>query len=122
MASTRLTDCVPWLAEAWLDIRERFERNHPDRQVLITATHREPEEQFRLYKIGRRQLADGSWVVDEDPTTSIVTQLDGYLALSKHNRQPAAALDFAIVIGGKVSWDRREYAPVGELARPYGLV
>ncbi len=122
MPSTRLTDCVARLADAWCDIREAFERDHPDRALLITATYREPEEQFRLYQIGRRKLPDGSWAVDEDPKTAIVTQLDGYLKRSKHNSRPAAALDFAVVVGGKVSWDRREYEPVGALARAAGLV
>ena len=122
MASTVLSDCVARIADAWLEIKATFEREHPDRSLLITATYRDPEEQFRLYQIGRRQLADGSWTVDEDPKTAIVTQLDGSRKQSKHNRRPAAALDFCVVIGGKVSWDRREYEPVGALARAHGLV
>lgn len=122
MASRLLTDCVTRLADAWLDIREEFSREHPDRELLITATYRDPEEQFRLFQIGRRRLPDGSWVVDEDPKTAVVTQLDGSLKRSKHNRRPAAALDFAVVVGGKISWDRREYEPVGALARARGLV
>ena len=122
MASTKLTDCVTRLADAWLDIKERFEREHPDRQLVLTATYRDPQEQYRLYQIGRRRLEDGSWVMDEDPKTAIVTQLDGFIKRSKHNSTPAAALDFCVVVGGKVSWDRREYAPVGELARAHGLV
>ena len=122
MASTVLSDCVARIADAWLEITATFEREHPDRSLLITATYRDPEEQFRLYQVGRRQLADGSWTVDEDPKTAIVTQLDGSRKRSKHNRRPAAALDFCVLVGGKVSWDRREYEPVGAFARAHGLV
>ena len=122
MPSIRLTDCVTRLADAWLSIQEQFERERPDRRLLVTATYREPEEQFRLYQVGRRQRADGAWVVDEDPKTAIVTQLDGTKRRSKHNTRPADALDFCVLVGGKVSWDRREYEPVGPLARARGLV
>lgn len=121
MASTRLTDCVTPLANAWLEIREEYEATHEDRKLVLTATRREPEEQFRLFKIGRRQVSDGSWVLDEDATTSIVTQCDGHRKRSKHNANPAAALDFCVLVGGKVSWDPREYEPVGMLAEQRGL-
>lgn len=122
MASTRLTDCATPLAHAWLEIREEYEATHEDHKLLLTATHREPEEQFRLFRIGRRQIADGSWVPDDDPTTAIVTYLDGYQQRSKHNANPAAALDFCVLVGGKVSWDPREYEPVGRLAEQFDLV
>ena len=51
-----------------------------------------------------------------------MTQLDGFRRVSKHNRDPAEALDFAVLICGKVSWDSREYEPVGALAEARGLV
>jgi len=122
MPSTRVTDLCTALADLWLTIRDEYEAAHEDRRLLLTATHRPPEEQWRLYKIGRRELPDGSWVEDDDASTRIVTYLDGFKKASKHNMMPAEALDFAVMVGGKVSWDHREYEPVGALAVARGLV
>lgn|SRR5574341_51859 len=122
MPSTRLSECVQKLATAFVDLRKEYEAANPGRQLIITCTHRSREEQFELYKCGRRQLPDGTWILDEDPKTSIVTQLDGQTRRSKHNSNPASALDFAVVIRGKVSWDPREYAVVGRLAEQRGLI
>ena len=122
MPSTRLTDCVPWLGTAWLEIEEEYARERAGHRLVITCTHRKPEEQFILYCKGRRQIEDGSWVVDADPKTAVVTNCDGTFKVSRHNKLPAEALDFAVVVGGKVSWDRREYEPVGLLAEQRGLI
>lgn len=123
MPSTRITECLPWLATAWLEIREQYRQERPGHELVVTCTHRSREEQFALFCKGRRQRADGSWVIDEDPKTSIVTSCDGLRILSKHNSYPAAAIDFAVILpGGKVSWDPREYEPVGVLADQRGLI
>ena len=122
MPSTRLTDCTPWLATAWLEIHEEYVREHLEHDLIITCTHRSPAEQFILYCKGRRLSADGMWVLDEDPKTSVVTNCDGTKVVSRHNKKPAEAIDFAVVIAGKVSWDHREYAPVGLLAEQRGLI
>ena len=122
MPSTRITDCLPWLATAWLEIEEQYEREHPGHRLIITCTHRSAEEQFALYGKGRRQIADGSWVLDEDPKTSVVTNCDGTKTVSRHNTMPSSAIDFCVLINGKVSWDIREYEPVGVLAEQRGLI
>ena len=122
MPSTKLADCHTGLANAWIWIRETYHAQHPGHELILTCTHRPQEEQYALYCKGRRQLPDGSWVVDEDPKTSIVTNCDGWKIVSKHNRKPAEAIDFAVVIAGKISWDHREYEPVGRLGEERGLV
>jgi len=121
MPSTRLTDCADPLAVAWVDLLALYRETHPGHDLFLTCTYRSAEEQWELYKKGR-MFRDGAWIVDTNPQTSIVTNCDGRAKKSKHNSQPSTALDFCVVIGGKVSWDAREYAPVGELARRQGLV
>ncbi len=122
MPSTRLTDCTPWLATAWIEIHEEYVREHPDHDLLITCTYRSREEQFALFCKGRQQNAAGLWVLDQMPETSVVTNCDGVKTLSRHNKTPSEAIDFCVVIAGKVSWDPREYEPVGVLAEMRNLV
>jgi hypothetical protein len=122
MPSTRLTDCIVKLADAWLDIKDVYEGAQQDRRLQITCTYRSIEEQYRLYQVGRKHVGNYHWVVDDDPKTAVVTQLDGHKRRSKHNVEPAAALDFVVLIGGKASWDPREYEPVADAARIRGLV
>lgn len=122
MPSTRLTDCTPWLATAWLEIHEQYVIERPGHDLIITCTHRPVDEQFALFCKGRI-LVNGVWVFDQDPVTSIVTNCDGTKIVSKHNKRPSDAIDFAVMLpGGKVSWDPREYEPVGVLAEQRNLV
>lgn len=121
MPSTRLADCAQALAQAWVDILHAYREGNPGHDLLVTCTYRPPAEQAALYRKGR-VLVDGRWVIDDDPKTSIVTNIDGVTKSSRHNSQPAEALDFAVVIGGKISWDAREYHPVGVLAKARGIV
>lgn len=121
MPSTRITDCVTPLAWAWFEIKREYEEAHPGATLILTCTKRSREEQAALYRVGRVER-NGKWVVDADPTTQIVTQLDGDTKLSKHNLDLAEAIDVCVVIGGKASWDPAQYAPLGPLARKYGLV
>lgn len=103
MPSTSLRDCEAALAEAYVLGKTEFEQAHPGYTVIVTCTKRSVEEQFALYKIGRRQVADGSWVVDD--AKRIVTKVDGMVKKSNHNLEPARAIDFAIVFNGKVLWN-----------------
>ena len=57
----------------------------------------------------------------EDPS-KIVTQLSGEPGhRSYHNYEPAQALDVAVTIGGKGTWNDKEYLALGPLAQKHGL-
>ena len=98
------------LRSLWPDIHFAYVASHPGHEALLTCTYRSPAEQRALYTKGR--TAPGQ----------IVTNCDGLTTVSKHNHFPSLALDFCIVINGKVSWDPAEYAPVGMFAKARGLV
>ncbi len=85
-------------------------REQTGHDLLLTCTARTVDEQRALYEQGRTKPGP------------IVTQLDGVTSRSKHNLSPARALDVAVVVGGKVSWEPAQYAPLGPLAEKYGLV
>ena len=61
---------------------------HIDFTVLYG--YRTPEEQFELYKKGRK-LVDGKWV----KVGTTVTNLDGKAKKSNHNYNPSRAVDVA---------------------------
>lgn len=109
MPSTRLMDCTPELQLAYACLLADF-REQTGHDLLLTCTSRTPEEQKVLYAQGRTTPGP------------IVTQLDGTTHKSKHNAEPSQALDVAVVVNGKVSWDPEQYKPLGELAQRYGLV
>ena len=105
-----LSDADPKLAEAWTLIRADYCDAHPGKDLHLTCVYRSPEEQQALYAHGRTQPG------------SIVTQIDGVTKLSNHHRRPARAIDFCVVIGGKVSLNPEEYEPVCQLAEQRGLM
>lgn len=109
MPSTRLSDCEPALQLAYACLLADF-REQTGHDLLLTCTHRSVEEQTLLYAKGR--TAPGPRV----------TNVDGIRVMSNHNYTPARAIDVAVVIHGKVSWNADDYAPLGELAHRYGLV
>lgn len=92
---------------------------YPNRELLVTCTHRSPEEQAELYKQGRVFKEDGT--LASITPSQVVTYCDGTHKVSEHNCLPARALDFAIVIGGKITWNDQEYEAVGKLAEAAGL-
>jgi peptidoglycan L-alanyl-D-glutamate endopeptidase CwlK len=108
MPSTRLTDCDTHLAAQYTMLLHDF-REQTGHDLLITCTARSTDEQAKLYAQGRSTPGP------------IVTQLDGTTHKSKHNLVPSRAIDVAVVVGGKVSWDATQYAPLGPLATHYGL-
>lgn len=75
--------------------------------LVVTHGFRSFEEQNRLYEIGRRGVRG------EKP----VTNARG--GESNHNR--GAAVDFAFVVGGEISWDERLYGRIGRWAAQAGL-
>ena len=110
MSDARLGMADERLRTLWPDICAAYEMHHSGHALILTCVYRSPAEQAALYAKGR--TAPGQ----------IVTYCDGVTTLSKHNAFPARALDFAVLVGGKVSWDSAEYAPVGMLAEERGLV
>ena len=127
MPSRRVTDLSTLLCDLWLDMRATYTEQFPNRELWLTASYRSPVEQFELYKKGRHlkgqdEQDPASWELDGDPSTQILTYRDGYVKLSKHNLMPSQALDFVILIDGKISWEPKEYTVVGELAEAKGFV
>ena len=57
---------------------------------IVLYGYRTPEEQFELYKKGRK-LVDGKWV----KVGTTVTNLDGKAKKSNHNYNPSRAVDIA---------------------------
>ena len=70
----------------------------------IVCGHRSPEEQFELFKKGRKHIS-GEWVVTEPD--KVLTYKDGYTRKSKHNTSPSLAVDAAPYdpILQRVNWD-----------------
>jgi peptidoglycan L-alanyl-D-glutamate endopeptidase CwlK len=121
MPSTALRDCDPILAEAYTLGKAMYEEANPGYTMIVTCTHRSVEEQFELYKKGR-EFRDGVWVLDRNPITGIVTQIDGFKEQSKHNGLPSKALDFALVFQGKVVWNERgEFAEAASFFKRLGV-
>ena len=63
---------------------------HYDFSVL--SGMRTPEEQFELYKKGRKQRGQ-DWTINE--ANKVVTFQDGTIKKSKHNSDPSKAVDIA---------------------------
>ena len=100
----------PRLQDAWQAIHRVYTTQQPGHDAILTCVYRSPQEQALCYAKGR--TAPGQ----------IITYCDGTAILSKHNHLPSRALDFCLVIYGKVSWDLAEYAVVGQIAEAAGLV
>ena len=98
------------LKRAWPEIRTAYRLAHPGHDAILTCVYRSAAEQIECYAKGR--TAPGS----------IITNCDGVKIRSKHNYFPSRALDFCIVVFGKVTWDPAEYEPVGRLGEAHGLV
>lgn len=120
MPSTSLQDADKKLRDTYLALRAEYQEQNPGRSLVVTCSYRSPEEQMEAYKQGRG-LEDGAWRV-QDPAR-VVTQLSGLPGHeSNHNLKPSRAVDVAVCIGGKVTWEPRDYAALGPLAAKHGLV
>ena len=82
---------------------EKLSECHQDLQTLfkyvieyfdctIVFGHRTPEEQFELFKKGRKEIY-GTWVIKD--SSKVVTFRDGMNKKSKHNEYPSLAVDCA---------------------------
>ncbi len=110
MASHSLEDADPRLAQAFTWAKGEYEIDHPGTHLIITCTYRSPEEQWELYQQGRTKPG------------SVITQLDGRTKRSNHNCHPSRAIDFAVVVGGKITWSDTDYLNVGPYMERHGLV
>jgi peptidoglycan L-alanyl-D-glutamate endopeptidase CwlK len=120
MPSTSLQDADKELRDAYLALRTEYQAANPARSLVVTCSYRSPEEQMAAYQQGRG-LEDGKWRVQD--ISKVVTQLSGKPGSeSNHNLKPCRAIDVAVCIGGKATWDIKEYAPLGPLAAKHGLV
>lgn len=109
MPSTKLTDADPTLAAAYTMLLQDF-RAETGHDLVLTCTYRSTDEQALLYAQGRTTPGP------------CVTQLDGTTHKSKHNVLPSRAVDVAVLVAGKVSWDASQYEPLGDLAKKYNLI
>lgn len=60
----------------------------------VISGHRTPEEQFELFKKGRRYV-NGNWVKDSS-NGRVVTNINGISTMSNHNYLPCLSIDIGI--------------------------
>ena len=97
MTSTDIRDLTPFLQRIFFNFRSWYKRMFPARDLILTCTYRDTDEQNRLYQQGRTRPG------------KIVTNIDGIKKKSMHNYKPARAFDFAVKTGGKVEWEEKYY-------------
>jgi len=91
---------------------KQYETLHNDLQLILDYTilrcavdfsliegHRSPEKQLEYFKKGRKQQADGSWVIVKQ--RDIITNIDGYRVKGTHNYSPSLAVDIAVYVPEK---------------------
>ena len=81
----RLMSCVPDLIKLFNEVIKGYD-------CTILCGHRDVNEQFELFKKGRKEV-NGVWVVKD--RSQVVTWKDGIKNLSKHNYYPSEAVDAA---------------------------
>lgn len=106
----QLSEADTTLALRFVDAKAEYEKDNPGKHLIVTCTYRSPDEQWELYQHGRSKPGP------------VVTQLDGRIKRSNHNVKPSRAIDFAVVVNGKVSWSDQEYLIVGPYMERHGLV
>lgn len=94
--------------EIWPDFKAEF-GIETGFGLEISCTYRSPKAQNDLYQLGRTQWGN------------IVTHLDGYKKLSKHNIFPSKAIDVYVHFAGKAVWDHQFYKPLDFISKKYGL-
>ena len=105
MPSRSLSDADPRLVEKFDLLNEDFVREHPGQTLKITCTYRSMAEQLQAYETGHSQLKKGN---------HNVTDASGHPA--------SRAIDVAVIVDGKLTWDSKYYEPLVELASRHGLV
>lgn len=122
MPSKKIEDAVPELQKAWPNIVKMFETLQDGFSLILTCTHRLPEEQRELFKQGRTFGKDNK-VIHID-SSKIVTNCDGFSVLSPHNYYPAKAIDVCVVskTTGKVFWTPDLYFPLLKICEKLNLM
>ena len=112
MASRDLNDAVKELREKYIEVLHQLEFTKPGYSLIVTCTHRTPEEQHDLFKKGRILDVNGRTL--KINASEIVTNCDGINVLSPHNYYPARAIDVAVIdtITRKALWDEDLYFPL----------
>ena len=88
----RLDTCDASIMRLFYRIIENYD-------CTIISGYRSPEEQFELFKIGRKEV-NGKWI--RDGKKKIVTKRDGFIKSSDHNCYPSKAVDVAPY---PIDWD-----------------
>lgn len=123
MPTKDINDAAKPIRDNWEEIKRDFFQAMPGHFLEIDCVHRTPEEQFALFKKGRKEAEKG-WVPDPAKKGEIVTNVDGYAVKGAHNYKPSRAVDFRVINNqtGKTTWDDKFYVPLGQIAKRYGLV
>ena len=87
----KLMTCVPDLIRLFNEVIKGYD-------CTIIYGHRDVNEQFELFKKGRKEV-NGVWIVEN--RSEIVTWKDGIKKLSKHNYYPSEAID---VVPYPIDW------------------
>lgn len=113
--SRDLVHLHPLLRERYLALKADFQAE-TGHQMFETCTYRSITVQKELYQVGRR----------DRPGERVLTNCDGETIKSRHNLYPSRAVDVAIDVdpgpGKLVSWEAREYTPIGPLAQRHDLI
>jgi peptidoglycan L-alanyl-D-glutamate endopeptidase CwlK len=87
-------------------INAKLPVNHSAKMI---SAHRTPADQFELFKQGR-VFRNGSWV----KVGNVVTHLDGFVKLSRHNYLGGTAFDIGIFDGNTYLGNSKHYKHVRE--------
>lgn len=104
-----INDANKYIRDRWAEIKALF-TSATGNSLLLTCVYRSPQEQAKLYEIGRSKPG------------KIVTNCDGVIKKSNHNYFPSRAIDVAVISNGKVIWDNDYYDPLGIVCKKLNLV
>ena len=103
--SREIKDLTPLLQEVFKDFELWYSKNHFNKEVFLTCTHRPIEEQAVLYSVGRTRPGNK------------LTNCDGLTKPSKHNLLPSKAFDFGVKDNGLIVWHDSYFTPVLEFIK-----
>lgn len=123
--SKNIKDANQTLQDAWPIILAEFEKASSGTTLNLTCTHRTPEKQFELFKLGRNNLGNTDrpkWSITD--LSKVVTHCDGTEKTSKHNLYPALAIDVVVIdlYTKKAIWEPTFYMPLKEICKKLKLV